>query len=158
MRKLIALAPNDAQKSLIALCGMCGCRVGEALSITPSSFDLERMTLTIRGKGDKTRVVPVSTEAWGVMQVQVIRSFARGTSLVNLKDRNARKVITSLGRKARLRREISSHDLRATFGTHVYDKTLNIRVVQELLGHATSAQTEVYIGVADKALREAVEL
>ena len=158
VRKLIVLAPNEAQKALIALCGMCGCRVGEALSITPESFDLERMTLTIRGKGDKTRVVPVATEAWAIMQTQVIRAFGNGTTVVNLRDRNARKVITGLGRKAHLRRAISSHDLRATFGTHVYDKTKDIRVVQELLGHATSAQTEVYLGITDETLRKAVEL
>jgi site-specific recombinase XerD len=158
VRRLIQLAPTDAQKTLIALCGMCGCRVGEALDITTECFDLERMNLTIRGKGDKTRVVPIATEAWEIMAVQVVRSYQSGKTVCDLRDRHARKIITNLGRKARFRRSISSHDLRATFGTHVYDKTKDIRVVQELLGHSTSAQTELYIGVKDDALRKAVEL
>lgn len=157
VRKLIALAPSPNQQALIALCGMCGCRVGEALDITAASFDLGKMLLTIRGKGDKTRIVPVSSEAWEILQTQIVRSFGAGTSVVNLRDRHARKIITMLGNKAGLQRSISSHDLRATFGTHVYDKTKDIRVVQELLGHSNSAQTELYIGVTDAAMRKAVE-
>jgi site-specific recombinase XerD len=158
VRKLIALAPTDNQKALVALCGMCGCRVGEALDIVPASFDTVHMTVCIRGKGDKTRIVPVSTEAWAIIEKQIVRAFMNGTTVVNLRDRHARKVITSLGVKAKLRRPISSHDLRATFGTEVYNKTLDIRVVQELLGHSSSAQTELYIGVTEKAMRKAVEL
>ena len=46
-----------------------------------------------------------------------------------------------------LSRRVASHDLRATFATAAYNKSLNLRAVQRLLGHASSAQTEVYTGV-----------
>lgn len=158
VRKLISIAKRDEHKALIALCGLAGCRISEARSIDPASFELSKMLLTIRGKGDKTRVVPISPEAWEVLEKNVIRAFVNRTNLVTLTDRAARNVITTLGERAGLKRHISSHDLRATFGTEVYYKTGDIRLVQELLGHANVTQTEVYIGVAGNKLREAVEL
>jgi site-specific recombinase XerD len=158
VRKLVVLAPTERQRALIALCGMCGCRIGEALSIYPSNFNTSEMMLTIRGKGDKTRVVPISKEAWSILEIPIIHAFANGTTVVNLRDRHARKTITTLGKRAGLRRRISSHDLRATFATEVYNKTLDIRLVQELLGHSNSSITEIYIGINRDKMRAAVEL
>lgn len=116
------------------------------------------MTLSIRGKGDKYRVVPVSKRCWRAISDAYISSMASGDKLlIHYSDRSARKCITTLGRKAKLARPISSHDLRATFATVVYDRTLNQRVVQELLGHAQGSTTELYIGVAQKAMAEGVD-
>ena len=77
--------------------------------------------------------------------------------LVHYEDRSARKCITSLGRKAGLSRAISSHDLRATFATILNDRNVNIRVIQELLGHSSVATTEIYTGVGMQALADAVD-
>ncbi len=158
VRRLVMVAANDHQRCLVALCGMVGCRVSEALQVQPQHFNLQSHTLRIMGKGDKERIVPVSTQAWQILEMPMIQAFATGTTLVDLQDRRARKVISILGVRAGLQRTISSHDLRATFGTHVYDKTKDIRLVQELLGHANSSTTEIYVGVTQTALREAVEL
>lgn len=157
--RLIETTNNDKQKALIALCGLCGCRIGEALSVRPSDFDLEgAVTLTIRGKGDKTRIVPVSAKAWDILQTQVVRAFVNGNApVVGLNDRFARRVITELGAKARLKRKIASHDLRATFATAVHDNTLDIRLVQELLGHSSVDTTQIYTMVKQGKMREAVE-
>ena len=159
MYRLIEIATNERYKALIAFCGLEGCRVAEALAVKPCDFDLDEMELTIRGKGDKTRIVPVSTAAWDVLQIPVTRAFVSGgCEVVGLKDRFARRVITDLGKRAGLRRPISSHDLRATFATEVYNRTLDIRLVQELLGHSSSQTTELYTGVQRAAMRKAVEL
>lgn len=159
VRRLIDATRNERQKALIALCGLCGCRVAEALAVRPSDFDLHDMTLSVRGKGDKTRIVPVSSLAWDVLAAPVGRAFCEDDrEVVGLKDRFARRVITDLGVKAGLKRHISSHDLRATFATAVYDKTLDLRLVQELLGHSSSQTTEVYTLVSKTKMREAVEL
>lgn len=156
--RLIRAATNDRQRSLIALCGLCGCRVNEALDIKPSHFNLHEMVLTIRGKGDKTRFVPVSSRAWDTLSTQVTRAFIAGDiPVVGLKDRFARRVITDLGVRAGLKRHISSHDLRATFATEVYNRTLDLRLVQELMGHSSSQTTEVYTLVTQGKMRSAVE-
>jgi site-specific recombinase XerD len=156
--RLINCTHNEKQKALVALCGLCGCRVAEALGIKPSDFDLDRMLLTIRGKGDKTRIVPVSDRAWEVLCTPVTRAFVEGNrEVVGLKDRFARRVITTLGERAGLKRAISSHDLRSTFGTEVYNRTKDLRVTQELLGHSSSQTTELYTAITLENMRAAVE-
>lgn len=160
VHRLIEVAKVETHQVLIALCGLCGCRISEALSIRPSDIDIQKMVLTIRGKGDKTRRVPISDTAWLTIQNTVLRRMIAGTDevLVPMYERHARKVVTNLGERAGLTRHISSHDLRATFATAVFDKTLNVRIVQDLLGHSSSTQTEVYIGVKFAEMREAVQL
>lgn len=160
VERLIECAGTDQRKALIALCGMLGCRVAEALTVLPSDFNTSEMLLTIRGKGDKTRRVPISNRAWDILAMPVTRAMCSGPTVpvVGLKDRFARRVITDLGVKAGLKRHISSHDLRATFATAVYDKTLDLRLTQELLGHSSSATTELYTGVSLDNMRKAVEL
>lgn len=160
VRRMLAVARPGPQRALIALCGLCGMRVAEALSIRPSSFDFNDMLVTIRGKGDKTRRVPVSDEAWEAMYESISTAFCTGNDelLIGFRDRNARALITRLGRAAGLRRHVASHDLRATFATAVYDKTRDQRLVQELLGHANGSTTEIYIGVTMAKMKEAVKL
>jgi integrase/recombinase XerD len=159
VKRLIAATDNEKQRALLALCGFCGLRVAEALAVRPSDFNLEQMTLKIRGKGDRERIVPVSSAAWEVLSIPVTRAFTEGNRpVVQLKDRFARRIITDLGVKAGLERSISSHDLRSTFATAVFDKTLDIRVTQELLGHASVETTQLYTQVTLGKMRAAVEL
>lgn len=158
VRRMIEQAKNHQQVALVALGGFVGLRISESLNITTDCFDLDAMMLTVRGKGDKTRVVPVSPVAW----TNLVPAYALALShpdkkLVDYKDRFARQVITNLGKRAKLQRKVSSHDLRATFATAAHDKTLNLRVVQELLGHASSQTTETYTGVGVAQMREAVQ-
>lgn len=158
VHRLIDAANHQNHKTLVALCGLVGLRVAEALSVRGNDFNLLEMSLTIRGKGDKTRIVPISESAWNVMALSVAHSrLEENQPIVGLKDRFARRVITELGVRAGLQRHISSHDLRATFATAVYDKCLDQRVVQELLGHSSGQTTEVYIGRSADQMRSAVE-
>lgn len=159
VERLIIVARKEPQKALIALCGLCGCRVSEALGVRPSHLNLNEMILTIHGKGDKERWVPVSSKAWNAMAMSVTHAMILGdTPVVGIKDRFARRVITDLGTRAGLQRRISSHDLRATFATAIYDRTQDIRLVQELLGHSSVETTQLYTGVKLNKMREAVDL
>ena len=67
--------------------------------------------------------------------------------LIPLEDRNARALVTSIGARAGIKGPVSSHDLRATFATELYNKTHNIRLVQTLLGHASVTTTQAYLGI-----------
>lgn len=160
IRRMISVARSDEQKALVALCGLVGLRVSESLSITPIDFGQNYADLTVRGKGDKTRVVPVSNEALDVCMPALGRAWLSSTAtpLIGFKDRFARSTITDLAVRAGLSRRVASHDLRATFATEVYNRTRDQRVVQMLLGHASGVTTEIYIGVAEGKLRSAVEL
>lgn len=158
VERMIRRARSAEEEALIALCGMVGCRVGEALSVRPKDFDLHNMTLTIRGKGDKERVVPLSRNAWSHLCNRLTQRFDRPSDpIITLQDRTARSCVTRLGRQAGLQRRVSSHDLRATFATAVYDHTQDLRVTQELLGHSNSATTEIYTGISMNKMKGAVE-
>ena len=159
VKRMILHAHQESHAALIALCGLCGCRVSEALSTKPSDFDLHNMTLAVHGKGEKVRIVPVSSLAWEYLQRPVVRAYCDGDrEVVGLKDRHARAIITRLGVRAGLKRHVASHDLRATFATAVYDKTQDMRLVQILLGHASVSTTEIYVGRTGEQLRKGVEL
>lgn len=155
--RLIDQAKNSSDVAIIALCALVGCRVGEARSITPDSIDLPNMQITVRGKGDKTRVLPLSSRAWEMITPAYNWAVTQGgVALVPGSDSAVRKRITSMGKAAGIDRAISSHDLRSTFGSVMYDKTLNLRLVQELMGHANSTTTEVYTQVKMSDMRDAV--
>lgn len=164
---MIECASSMQHKALIALCGRQGCRIAEALSITYENFDFDSNLLRIRGKGDVTRFVPLSDKSNEVLAEPVVASMVRGEPLVTFHERYARRIITDLGAKAlvcneggervHLKRRISSHDLRATFGTAVYDESGgNIRLAQMLLGHVNITTTQIYVGVGMEQLRAAV--
>lgn len=156
LERLLQVARTPEQKALIGACGFIGLRIGEALAFRTSWLSTFDMTLRVRGKGDKERVVPVSPRAWEAVSLAFIDAMQGDGYLVHYEDRSARKVITSLGSKAGLHRKISSHDLRATYATIMLDNGANIRVVQELLGHSSVATTEIYTGVGTAALKQAV--
>lgn len=158
VRRLLAATENERQKALIALLGMVGLRMHEALEVTAQNFSFQGADcwLTVRGKGDKTRTVPVSNEAFEYLAQPIARVMGTNSPIVPLKDRFARRIITELGEKAKLMRRIASHDLRATFATAVYNKTKSQRLVQMLLGHASGQTTEIYIGVAMEEMKMGV--
>jgi integrase len=151
---------KKTHRALVALCGLCGCRVGEALKVRPSDIEVQadRVLLTVHGKGNKTRVVPLSDRACMEIMPRLAVCMATDERLVPLTDRPARAAFNSIGRRALGRDDVASHDMRMTAGTSFYAKTKNIRVVQELLGHSSSQTTENYTYVSLDDMGDAVEI
>lgn len=159
VKRLVAACDTDEERALIGLCGMAGLRISEARTLTVADIDWHRMVLKIRGKGDRGREVPIQKALLVVLAPLVAqRSGDDKTPFVTMPDRTARRCITRMGKRAGLKRAISSHDLRATFGTAAYNKSKDIRAVQELLGHASSRTTEGYTGVSEQTKRDASDL
>lgn len=158
--RMVQAARLPKHRALVVLGGMVGCRVAESLSVRPCDFDTRERLLTIRGKGDKSRVVPVSSRAWDALVPAYLDAacVSSKTLIVGIGDRSARQTITSLGERAGLKRRVTSHDLRATYATWVYDRTRDLRVTQELLGHSSPNTTQIYTEVGMTKLRAAVEL
>lgn len=155
IRRMIAATENEKHKALVALCGYVGCRVGEAIDVVPSWIDAESMMVTIRGKGDKERTVPITDEAWDILAVPMTRAMLDGgRPIVGIDERFARRKITHLGVLAGLTRKVVSHDLRATLATHVYRKTKDIIYVQHILGHSSPKTTQIYLGLDYEGMRE----
>jgi len=157
LERLLRVCRNPEQEALIASCGFIGLRISEALAFRTSWLNPAEMTLRVRGKGDKERIVPVSPRAWSAISTAFTHAMVGDGLLIHYDNRYARKCITSLGKKAGLQRAISSHDLRATYATIMLNNGVNIRVVQDLLGHSSVATTEIYTAVGVKAMTEAVD-
>lgn len=156
LQRMLDAASNEDQRVLIALMGLCGLRVTEARSVGPKDFDVHAKTLRIRGKGDKERIVPLSKAAWSILCAAVTKAWLeKKSTIVSYSDRSARECITRVAARAGVRRPVASHDLRATFATEAHNNTLNVRAVQELLGHASVEQTVLYTGVLDEQMRSA---
>jgi site-specific recombinase XerD len=156
LEAMIRLAREPDQVILIVLCGLIGMRISEALAAESQHFNLTAKTVRIRGKGDVTRVVPVSARAMSLLLDRITERFlAGGGKLLTYNDRSARKTITTLGDRAGVSRPVASHDLRATFATMAYERTKDIVAVSRLLGHRNIQTTMTYVGVNKDRLRNA---
>lgn len=157
IEKLLSVCINDDQTALIVLQGYFALRVSEARSAIANHFDTDRRVLMVRGKGDKVRHVPYSEKTFNLLKPIYLRSKKDGEPLVRLTDSGARTAIRRCAYLACLAGEVSSHDLRATCLTALYDKTKDIRLVQEFAGHASIEHTRIYIKTDRDAMRKAVE-
>lgn len=147
-----------------------GARVSEvcALEVDDATTALSQPDPELRlfGKGSKERVVPLGSFARDAIDAYLVRSrpaLSRGRAgsalLLNQQGRrlsrqSAWAVITRAATAAGLEGEISPHSLRHSFATHLLDGGADVRVVQELLGHASVATTQIYTLVTIDKLRE----
>jgi integrase/recombinase XerD len=148
-----------------------GARVSEAVGCAVDDLDLDESTVLLRGKGGRTRMVPLGGAARGALRAYLVearpslaaRQRTRGTN-AHAVFRNARGgplsrqgawgILRNAARRAGLADDVSPHTLRHCFATHLLDGGADLRVVQELLGHASVTTTQVYTLVTVDKLRE----
>lgn len=143
-----------------------GCRVSELCGLDLEDVDLEGQCLRLRGKGRKQRLGLLGEPArdaliaWlerrpGKQGAQ--RALFLGERHTRITDRRIRQVLAALALRAGLARIPSPHTLRHSFATHLLDNGLDLRSVQELLGHARLVTTQVYTHLSLERLRAAYE-
>jgi integrase/recombinase XerD len=153
-------------RALAELLYGAGLRVSEAVSLDRQSVDLENRLVRCLGKGNKERVVPIGREAVDALR----RYISRGRPFLERRSRqelflNANGgaltragvflILRRLAEKAGLEPErIHPHLLRHSFATHLLEGGADLRAVQEMLGHADLATTELYTHVSDRRRRE----
>jgi integrase/recombinase XerD len=144
----------------------CGLRVSEVCTLRLSDIDLDAGILTCKGKGSKTRRVPIGKSAVGWLRSYLPhRRKKENIEIENL-------FVSSLGRPitrqdvfnfikeygAKIGREdISPHTLRHSFATHLVQNEADIRSVQQMLGHADISTTQIYTHITDKHLKRSYE-
>jgi integrase/recombinase XerD len=145
----------------------CGARISEATGLDVDDVDLDAGSVLLRGKGGKQRLVPLGSFAREALRTYLVRSrpgFAaagKGTAAVFLNTRGGRlsrqsawAVLRAAAVRAHLADTVSPHTLRHSFATHLLDGGADVRVVQELLGHASVTTTQIYTMVTAERLRE----
>ena len=157
-------------RALLELLYGCGARISEAVGLDVDELDLApdgSGTVRLRGKGSKERVVPVGSYARAAVSAYLVRgrpalvAAGKGSPALFLNARGGRlsrqsawTVLRATGERAGITREISPHTLRHSFATHLLDGGADVRVVQELLGHASVTTTQIYTLVTVDRLRE----
>ncbi len=158
-----ALAVRD--RALLELLYGTGARISEATGLDVDDVDLEDRAVLLSGKGGKQRLVPVGSFAVDAVRTYLTGARAdlvsTGTPALFLNARGGRlsrqsawAVLVRSAERAGLRKEVSPHTLRHSFATHLLDGGADVRVVQELLGHASVTTTQIYTLVTVEKLRE----
>ncbi|HSF37133.1 MAG TPA: site-specific tyrosine recombinase XerD, partial [Nocardioides sp.] len=144
-----------------------GARISEAVGLDVDDVAGEDGVVRLRGKGGKERMVPLGSYAATALSAWLVRgrpALARrgpGTPALFLNTRGARlsrqsawAVLRTCAERARVGGHLSPHTLRHSFATHLLEGGADVRVVQELLGHASVTTTQIYTLVTVQRLRE----
>ena len=145
----------------------CGLRVSEAVSLTVSGLYPDEGFIRVIGKGNKERLVPYCGMAMEAVQkyLEVRPQPAdpksddllflnfRGTSLSRV---SMFKIVKRQALLAGIRKEISPHTFRHSFATHLVENGADLRVVQEMLGHASITTTEIYTHIDSKTWQKSI--
>jgi integrase/recombinase XerD len=178
VERLIESPPSDLlgrrDRAILETLYGAGLRISELVDLDVDDVDLVRgIVLVVKGKGSKSRQVPLGRQAKTAVRTYLesgrpaLAKRSRSKSSQGALFLNARggrlsrqgcwKVLKARAEAAGLDRGVSPHTLRHSFATHMLDGGADIRVVQELLGHASLTTTQVYTLVSDSRLREVYE-
>ncbi len=154
-------------RALLEVLYGAGARISESVGLDVDDVDLEEGVVRLLGKGGKERLVPLGSYAREALTAYLVRArptFAaagRGTPAVFLNQRGGRLtrqgawgIVQAAADRAGLGGRVSPHTMRHSFATHLLDGGADVRVVQELLGHASVTTTQIYTLVTVQRLRE----
>lgn len=143
-----------------------GLRISELVALDVDDVDLQEGSVRAMGKGSRERVVPLGRYAVRALEAYLARTRpalaragSRGALFLNrrggrLTRQGTTNIIKAMARRAGIARRVTPHMLRHSFATHLLDGGADVRVVQELLGHASVATTQIYTLVTRDRLRD----
>jgi integrase/recombinase XerD len=154
-------------RALIEVLYGTGARISEAVGLSADDVDTADSSVVLHGKGGKDRIVPLGQYARQAIDGYLVRgrpvlaAAGRGGPALFLNNRGGRlsrqsawAVLREAAERAGITAAISPHTLRHSFATHLLDGGADVRVVQELLGHASVTTTQIYTMVTVDRLRE----
>lgn len=169
-RLLIAPDPQDAtgqrDRAILEMLYSTGMRIGELASVSLTDVDLLGEVVKAKGKGKKERLVPLGGPAVRALRDYLgVRKTLAGGYRVNraalflnrtgdrLSARGIRRMFHKYARRVGLSAKATPHTLRHSFATHMLNRGADLRSVQELLGHASLASTQIYTHVSTERLK-----
>ena len=159
-------------RALLELAYSAGLRAEELVNLDVESADPDAEEVRVEGKGGRTRVIPGGEPAWRALDAYLSRgrpALAAGDagreralflskSGRRLSTSDVRRRLRIQVRRAALQGGVSPHTLRHSFATHLLEGGADLRVIQELLGHASISTTQTYTRVESKRLKQAYAL
>ena len=163
MRALIEAASENSEiLAIILTLGYSGLRVGELCALDVDDVDFSDGIINVRsGKGDKGRIALIEDKTVNALKSHLdARKAASGplflsTHRQRMNERTVQRIIKKYAKKAGITKKVTPHVLRHTFATTLLKQGADIRIIQQLLGHASVATTQIYTHLDDRALRDA---
>ncbi|NJE05436.1 recombinase XerC [Thermococcus sp. M36] len=167
VKRLLSVIPPTRKRDrlIVLLLYGAGLRVSELCNLKKSDVDLDRNLIVVRGgKGAKDRVVPIPAFLGRAIR-EYLEGRNDGSEYLIVEDRRRNKdrlspktvwhLLKKYGQKAGV--EVTPHKLRHSFATHMLENGVDIRAIQELLGHSNLSTTQIYTKVTVEHLRKAQE-
>jgi len=163
VRRLIESCETKKSRLMISMLYACGMRISELINLTINDLEFEEKIGQIRqGKGKKDRIFNIPD--FLILEIEELSKVQRAnnrTALFSgpngkLSARNIQKIVVLAARKAHINKEVHPHTLRHSFATHLLENGVDIRMIQELLGHSNLSTTELYTHVSTSQLRKVV--
>lgn len=157
VESMINATHNIKHRALISLAYSSGMRRNEVKLLKPSHIDSERMRVYVaHGKGKKTRYTILSRKALGLLRTyfrlvkpDVFLFEPQGSNGKTLADNTLNRIVQNTALKANIKKGISFHTLRHSFATHLLEKGVNLRIIQQFMGHQSIKTTSIYLHVAN---------
>jgi len=163
VKRMVEQADSIRDKLIVMLLFTTGLRVAELVNIRRTDIDLERRTIRVKGKGAKERYVYFPQSVAELLTAYVSSNDSEWL-FPSSKDPSSHihyttveRVLKTLARKAGLSKKVTPHLLRHTFATLSLASGLDVREIQELLGHSNLNTTQVYAHVSRERLRKDYE-
>ena len=166
----LSLEGGERNRAIIETLYGCGLRVSELTHLRISDLFFEQELIRVIGKGNKERIVPINQTAIKHINIykNEVRNFItikKGNEDYLFLNRRGSKLsrefifmlVKDLAEKAQLRKKISPHSFRHSFASHLVNNGADIRIVQELLGHASIITTEIYTHLDNQKLVDAIQ-
>jgi integrase/recombinase XerD len=161
VKRILESLGNLKHRSMLSLIYACGLRRGELLNLKLKDIDAERKVLIIRqAKGKKDRMVPISEKILAMLreQYKVYKPkewlFEGVVAGERYSERSLEKVLKLALNKTGIAKPVTLHWLRHSYATHLLETGVDIRFIQELLGHRSTRTTEIYTHVSTRSLQQ----
>lgn len=159
MKQLLDAIKNDKHKLLVELLYSSGLRVSECVKMKVDDLNLkEKMGKVISGKGKKDRYIILSNNLIEhlnkYLKVKEESEYLFPSDKKHISVRMAQKIVKKAAKNAGIKKRVFCHALRSSFATHLLESGVDIRYIQQLLGHSNLSTTELYTRVSTKELKK----
>ena len=145
---------------ILTLLYSSGLRISELLNLKLNDIDFKTRTMRIRGKGDKDRIVLFDQDALDLLNdYNTLRDPSNDFLIYNkngnkLSSRYVEILIKKYAERAGIKKKVTPHVLRHSFATHLLKHGVDIRIIQQLLGHASLSTTQIYTSVDMETVKD----
>jgi len=159
IKRILGASRNLKHRAMLSIVYGCGLRCGEVLHLRPGDIDSERRLLTVRqGKGNKDRVVPISFKLIELLRIYYRDYWPKEYLFEGIHPgqpysiRSFQNILKRAIFLAGIKKGVTLHWLRHSYATHLHESGVDIRYIQEILGHKSSRTTEIYTHVSSRSL------